>query len=49
VRVRRAATAGRRTFWGWGGAQPNGRTGPIVATLSASPAVTGSRGRRMSS
>src|SRR2546422_610116 len=31
VRVRRAATEGRRTFWGWGGEQPDGRTGPIVA------------------
>src|SRR5437879_2415710 len=31
VRARRAATEGRWTFRGWGGEQPNGRTGPIVA------------------
>src|SRR5712664_1714135 len=31
VGVRRAATEGRRTFWGWGGEQPDGRTDPIVA------------------
>src|SRR5438094_802829 len=31
VRARRAATEGRRTFRGWGGEQPKGRTGPIVA------------------
>ena len=32
MRARRAATDGRRTFRGWGGEQPNGRTGPIVAS-----------------
>ena len=31
MRARRAATEGRWTFRGWGGEQPNGRTGPIVA------------------
>jgi hypothetical protein len=35
VRARRAATEGRRTFRGWGGEQPNGRTGPIVANRSS--------------
>ncbi len=30
MRVRRAATEGRRTSWGWGREQPDGRTGPSV-------------------